>query len=413
MDGARQLAPPTAGCHDCGQCKVGVLVLLVFIVNLIACQSSIPGPPAGVLTSEPAPAATFLYPIGLPTATARSRVFPSTAPFTPFQWKPVSSATGYYLQVGTAPGLQDVFAVGELPPNITSWTVDNLLPGLYYTRLYTHSAAGWGYRDLVFYTLAQPIPFDQSTLYATVGQLTASVRLSADASTNEAVPGSPLAAELAERNRTRADCTDYSYTLSGLLQQQHIYSRIVVITLNQTVGHTIVEYYDPFWNKWSVADATFGVVYFDDGLQRGQSAAELNQYVDSESWDLIKPKFVTPNGDSYMTNYYMDPITLYLNLVPQGSTEADSVIHDPRQFLLLFSPNSANPHGYYLFEFGAINESLELNNPPGPFTPSSGVISVPAEDSTMWSAPYTLNDGWSVVSASSDSEAYTFRRVMF
>jgi len=248
-----------------------------------------------------------------------------------------------------------------------------------------------------------------------VDQLTATVRLSADPSTNVPVPGSALAAEVALRHRSSADCTDYAYTLSGLLQQQHIYSRIVTLTLDGTYseGHTIVEYYDPYLQEWSVADATFGVVYFDDSAQSGQSAAELNQYVVYESWDLIKPKFVTSNGDSYMTNYYLDPITLYLNVVPQGSTPLESVKHDPKQFLLPFSPGSANPHGYYLFGFGSSSESLQLNNPAGPYTPNSGTITVDAEDTTTWSSAYTLNDNWSIVSAPADSQAYTFRRVLF
>jgi hypothetical protein len=259
------------------------------------------------------------------------------------------------------------------------------------------------------------VTIDPSTLYATVNQLTASVRLSGDPSTNVAVPGSPLAAELALRQRTRADCTDYAFTLIGLLQQKHIYSRSVVITLDGTYteGHTIVEYYDPSWQKWSVADPTFGVVYFDNGLQQGQGAAELNQFVASESWPSILPEFVTPNGDSYMTDYYMDPITLYLNLVTQGSTPPESVEHDPKQFLLPYSVETANPHGYYLFGFVAGGESLQLDDPPGPYTPNSGTFTVATQDPTTWSSAYTLNDDWSIVSAPTGIQGYTFRRVLF
>jgi len=310
--------------------------------------------------------------------------------------------------VGTAPGLEDVYAAGEFPPNVTTWTVDNLLSGTYYARLFTKSVGGWAYQDLSFTTFPQPIPFDQNTFYATIEQLTASVRMSAN-EVNVAVPGSPLAAELAARQRSAADCSDYAYTLSGLLQQQHIYSRILQISLNGTywVQHTTVEYYDPFWQKWSLADATFGAVYFDDTLGRGQSAAELNQYVVAESWDQVKPKFVTPNGDSYMTNYYVDPITLYLNLVPQGSTPPQSLTHDPRQFLLPFSPGVSNPYGFYTFGFGTNAESLEINST------SAGTLTVDADDSTVWTRAYLFDDGWSIVSAPADAQIYTFRRVMF
>jgi hypothetical protein len=402
MGNAGKLIFPPIGCCGYGWYKARVLGLAVFVLGLVGCQRSESGP-----MSVPA-AATFLYPFPLVPANTRHSFSQGTNPFTPFRWEPVAGATGYYLQVGTAPGLQDVFAVGELPPNVTKWPVDNLLPGTYYARLLTQSAAGWAHRDLEFSTLPQPSPLDQSTFYATVEQLTASVRLSAN-EMNVPVPGTALAAELAERGRTSADCTDYAYTLSGVLQEQNIYSRTVVLTLNGTywLGHTIVEYYDPFWHKWSVADATFGAVLFDDSTGRGQSAAELNQYVVAESWDLIKPKFVTQNGDSYMTNYYVDPITLYLNLVPQGSTPPQSVTHDPRQILLPFSPGSSNVDGVYTFGFGTNSESLQLNNPP------AGMITVGADDSTVWTRAYILNDDWSIASAPADAQVYTFRRVLF
>jgi hypothetical protein len=401
MGNAGKLIFPPIGCCGYGWCKIRILVLVLFVLGLDSCQRAqlaLDASGAGL------PAATLVFPVGSEPVN----------PFTPFRWQPVSGATGYYLQVGTALGLQDVFAVGELPPNINSWAVDNLLPGAYYARLYTHSAAGWAYQDLPFNTVQQSVAIDPSTLYTVVKQQTARVRMSAN-DANVPISGSALAAEVAGRQKKSADCTDFAYTLIELLQEHNIYSRSVVITLDGTYteGHTTVEYYDPFLQKWSVADPTFGVFYFDYSLAQGQSAAELNQYVVSESWSLIKPRFVTPNGNSYLTGYYMDPITLYLNLVPQGSTPPASVTHDPRQFLLPFSSGVANPHGYYLFGFGADSESLQLNNPQGPYTADSGTLTIATEDPTTWSSALTLNDNWSIVSAPSGTQAYTFRRVLF
>jgi hypothetical protein len=352
---------------------------------------------------QTAPAAKFSYPqpslVGITTAN----------PFVPFSWQPVSAATAYSLAVGTAPGLEDVFAEGEFPPSVTSWPVGNLLPGSYFARLYTKSAAGWGHSDVRFLVQSQPVPSDQSAFYKTIEQLTASVRMSADGPTDTAIPGTPLAAELALRQRSTANCVDFAYTLNGLLQQKSIYSRAVNITLDGTSfeSHTTVEYYDPFWQKWSIADPTFGVVYFDSNANRGQGAAELNQYVFTQSWDQIKPLFVTPNGDSYMRNYYMDPITLYLNLVPTGGAGQDSVVHDPTEFLIPYQSTSANPSGTYLFGFGDDTESLVLDNPLGP------LITVDPDDTTVWSQAYSLNDNWSIVSGPADAQAYIFRRVLF
>ena len=376
-----------------------------FVLTILIFSLGCGGSRAPTAPTQQIPAATLLYP---------AKMGDEVDPFKPFSWKPVNSATGYYLKVGTAPGLEDVFGIGELPPNITSWPVDNLLPGTYYARLFTDNAGTWGYQDLWFTTAAQSQPSDPPSFYSTVNQLTASVRWS-DPDDGVPTPGEPLADEVALRGKATADCTDFAFTLVELLQQQHIYARPVTLTLNGTGwdGHTVVEYYDPFWKKWSVADPTFGVVYFDNVIQRGQSAQELSAAVFSESWSLIQPQFVTPNGDSYMRNYYLDPITMYLNVVPQGGTLAKSVVHDPIQFLLPFLYSSANPHGFYLFEFGNSSESLDIQNQPGPYTPQSGLITLTPQQSTLWSKTHTLNDGWVIGSAPADVQAFTFRRPMF
>ena len=381
--------------------KVTGVALTLAILGFMGCQTANESLPA---SDAALPAAMFTYP--RPSV----RETPSVDPFVPFSWQALSAATAYSLQVGTASGLHDVFAVGEeLPPNVTSWSVDNLLPGVYFARLYTKTSAGWGYKDIQFYALPHPTSLSQSPFYATIEQQTASVRLSTVGITNVAIPGTPLAAELALRHRSTANCLDYAFTLSKLLQQQFIYSRVVQITLDGTSfdSHAIVEYYDPFWGIWSVADPTFGVMYFDVDADLGQSAVELNQYVRAESWDLIKPKFITSNGDSYMRNYYMDPITLYLNLVPPGDTGLEATVHDPRQFFMSYSPGSANPWGTYLFGFGSNTESLVLNNPPAP------PMTIDTDAMTVWSGGYSLNDNWSIVSAPTDAQAYTFRRVLF
>lgn len=396
---ARLLCPDRWGHFPDYQHNVACLILAIFMLTLLGC-----GRRAAPVPAQEIPTAMLLYP---------ARAGDNVDPFRPFSWKPVSSATGYYLKIGTAQGLEDVFGIGELPPNITSWPVDNLLPGTYYARLFTNNSGTWGYEDLWF-TTAQSQSSNPSSFYSSINQLTASVRLS-DPPSAIPTPGTPLAAEVALRGRTYADCTDFAFTLVQLLQVQHIYAHPVTLTLDGTgwEGHTVVEYYDPFWQGWSVADPTFGVVYFDKVIQKGQSARELSDDVFAESWNLIQPQFVTPNGDSYMRNYYLDPITMYLNIVPSGSTPPQSVVHDPRQFLIPFPSSSANPHGYYLFGFGDPSESLAIQNPAGPYTSQSGLITVTPQQTTLWSKAYTLNDGWFVGSAPADAQAFTFRRPMF
>jgi hypothetical protein len=374
---------------------------------LTACSSrTVPPAPANSTNGVDPRAAQFAYPL------AGTMV----NPFQHFSWKPVNDATGYYLQVGTNPSGADVFAVGNLPANVTSWAVDNLLPGVtYYATLKTILPENqFAYAQQSF-TVASTVasrgtPTDATSLYANVQQLTASVRLSAAMFSNVASPGTPLAAELALRGRTAADCTDYAYTLIDLLQQQHIFARRVVLSLvgNFWIGHTVVEYYDPFHSQWFVTDPTFGITYFDDAAQIGQSAADLSNYVASESWSAITLKLVTPNLDQYARNYYVDPVTLFLNIVPEGSTPQNSVVHDPTQFMV---PASAGLQGLYLFEFPDSSGALQIDNPSGPYP--SGTIAFQAEDGTRWSTIAPLNDGWAISRGSSNVQAFTPRRVFF
>jgi len=61
-------------------------------------------------------------------------------------------------------------------------------------------------------------------------------------------------------------------------------------------------------------------------------------------------------------NYYVDPVTLFLNIVPEGSATQNSVGHDATQFMI---PASAGLQGLYLFEFPDSSGALQIDNPPG------------------------------------------------
>jgi hypothetical protein len=335
-------------------------------------------------------------------------------PFQQFAWTSVAGATEYSLYVGTSLGAQDIFSIEGMDSRVTSWWVDNLFPGVtYYARLWTLKGA-WTYHDISFQAATQPIPTDRSLFYNSIAQATADVRLSADFVTNVPTSGSLLANEIALRGRSAAVCTDFAATLVELFQSSHIYARQVTLTQfgGLANGHSVAEYYDPFLNKWSVADATFGVIYFDDSTQTGQSAMELSTYVLNESWTMIHPKFVTTYGDMYMTHYYMDPITYYLNIVVQGQTAQQSLTHNPKQFLIPVTIDGAQSHASYVFLFTDPSQTTVVNNPEGPYS-QSGSISVSPFDNLLWSNIFTLNDNWTVSSPPAGLSAYSFRRVMF
>jgi len=206
-------------------------------------------------------------------------------------------------------------------------------------------------------------------------------------------------------------CIDYAETLIELFRQHKIVSRQVDVDMvpNGYDGHALVEYYDPFLKEWSAADPTFGLVYFDVVAQRGQSISELNQYVVTQSFASIKPKFLTPYGDFFMRSYYIDPVTLFLNVVPSGKTVAQSAINSPTQFLV---PDAGGTQGIHVFEFPG-SGSIVINNPSGNFGWEIGNIGLNPVPNTVWSRSIALNAGWSVVTTSPGVQAFTFKRVMF
>ena len=85
----------------------------------------------------------------------------------------------------------------------------------------------------------------------------------------------------------------------------------------------IAEYWDPFNAKWQIADSTFGLVYFNTNSQLGQSAEDINGCCSRTICPAINTLWVTTNGSAYMTNYYLDPITMYDNVVPFGDEVGD------------------------------------------------------------------------------------------
>ena len=87
-------------------------------------------------------------------------------PTSPFTWTAASSAQGYYLYIGSAVGLKDIYGSGGLGPSITSITVSNLqATTTYYIRLWTEVNNCWcRYVDSTFTTGASASPRAYATM---------------------------------------------------------------------------------------------------------------------------------------------------------------------------------------------------------------------------------------------------------
>jgi hypothetical protein len=337
---------------------------------------------------------------------------PSVDPFASFQWTPVAGARSYSLKVGTRPNAADVYFESNLQQAVRQRTVWGLSPDRkYYAAFYVQTQRGWDEYPFSFQTTApsKQGPATPADLYQTVESLTASVRLSTEGLSTLPTPDSKLAEEVAALGKSTADCANFADVLVALLSENGIYSRRVSLVLADWINHVVVEYWDPFLSEWAVADPTFGAVYFDDAAQRGQSAEELSSDVVSESFNNIHPKFVTSNGSLYMKAYFMDPVTMFLNVVPQGMYIPDAAINPAYQYLI--ASNSGHS-GCFQFRAPSGSGVLVLNDPPDGHW-QSGTITLQPWDSSGWIPTICLNDAWSIEQQPPETKLYTFRRILF
>jgi hypothetical protein len=330
-------------------------------------------------------------------------------PFQAFTWNSVPGAQVYYIYVGTSPGQTDIYNSSEIAPTITSRTVLGLIGGqTYYVTLWTKINNTWNSAPSSFTTASQPLPSDANTFRSTVQQLTGNVRLMTQGSTNSPIPGTLLAQVVAEDGVQWAFCTQYAETLARLFIGQRISTRIRSIVFDGTSSesHVTSEYYDPFLNKWIVADPTFGVVYWNPGIASGLSIDEISSAVAAQNWSYIQPfiTYITNNGALYAHNYYMDPILLYLNPLPTGVLAVQlPLANSPQPFFTVHATTDIGTSGTWVFGFVNQTDRVTLSG-GSQYGPIGG---------TIYSQSLTLNIGWSITSGPSGMQILTMNRYLY
>jgi len=241
----------------------------------------------------------------------------------------------------------------------------------------------------------------------------------ANSATNIPIAGTQLSDNVSYMQNQYATCYDFAKVLVNLLLESSIPARLRAITLNGTTteAHTMAEFYDPFVQKWSIADPTFGLLYFSKDTGAGLSVEEINSLVLNKSYSSIGPQFVTSLKSFWMTTYYVDPITLYVNYYGPGGnlTSLDDVINnlpttnDPLQTLNEQVLRTVVSHkGVYLFLFANPGDSATLQT-------ASGTVTVKPRDNTLWGGALDLRSDstWTAVSAPTGMRIFTPVRVLF
>ena len=334
-------------------------------------------------------------------------------PFAPITWTGPSDTLSYELYVSTQPRGTDLYFSFGLPPTVTSRLPWGLQPSTtYYARLYTLKADGLHYQDIQFQTAAAGALPNRATFYTTMASLTAQVRGMTAGSSNNANPGTVLYQVMLDRGinpaQNGADCTSFAFALLNVLSSSGLLARYRAITLNGVDSHAIVEYWDPFNAEWSVADSTFGLMYFDNTAQSGWSADDVSQALRDGNVASIPIEYVSPYYDYFMRTYYTDPITLYNNVVPMGGDNITAAVNPPQPFLNAQSTNAAiGQANIYTALFAGSSDSFSVQNS------SLGVVKFAPYQTSLWSTEEGLYQGWTETSQPpTGMQLYTYKWVL-
>lgn len=335
--------------------------------------------------------------------------------FEKFTWNQVPDASVYLLII--SPTNYDTWDMynESFVQSVSSRYVWGLLPNTYYyAELCAQKVSGWACSTSNFTTGPTSSFPEREPFYQMVQSLTSQVRLMTQGMTSQATSGTPLYQEMLDHGQdpNHVNCTYYAYALLDLMTANQVLSRYRMLSLDGVETHAITEYWDPFNANWAVADPTFGLVYFDAESQLGQGAEGINALMQTGNLSAITPLFVTNNGSAYMTNYYMDPITLFNNPYPFGDSDAVTLFNNyvPNSPLPFLNPSSLGVEGtwgIYVFQFANQTDSITINN-------AGELVTLTPQNSEGWVTTIILLNGWYVTSpVPPGMNMYTFKRVMF
>jgi hypothetical protein len=282
----------------------------------------------------------------------------------------------------------------------------------YYVKMWTLLNGSWAAITTSFTTAPQPNPPDASAFRTAVQQATGAVRLMTQGTTNNPTAGTPLAIVVAQDGRTTAQCVQYARTLAEQLIGQRIATRVRSLTFDGTAfeQHVTTEYFDPFLQKWIVADPTFGVVYWNPNTLAGLGVNDIASAVVGLQWSTLQPYviYTTANGGIYAHNYYMDPILLYLNPISTGNTVATLPLpNSPAGYMTTHTASVIGTKGNWLFSFANSTDTVTISNP------STGVLTYGPLGGTIYSQAINLANGWSITSSPAGMQILSMNRYFY
>jgi len=292
-----------------------------------------------------------------------------------------------------------------------SFTTASSQNGNQYQAVFTNSAGSATTTAATLTANAAPPPSGtgSANLSSTVQQLTGNVRLMTQGTTSVPTPGTLLAQVAAQDGVVGSVfCRQFAETLVMLLTGQHISARTRTMSFdgNSQESHVTAEYYDPGLAKWVVADADFGVVYWNASTSSGMSMEDISAAVAAQNWSYLQGfvTYATTNGSLYAHNYYMDPILLYLNPTPAGQGNIQLPLpNSPEPFFTVHADTDIGNHDLWVFSFANQTDRVML----------SGGTQLGPVPGTIYSQAIWLSTGWSITSRPSGLRILTINRYLY
>lgn len=347
-------------------------------------------------------------------------------PLAPIVWSSPTGASGYTLLIGdgTTTGSNDGDYVNYGLMQQTAWTGGLVGGKTYYATLVTFSTSPepacstsspcWSTNSITFTTGPSPMPHNQGSFYKNVAVATAAVRNMATSQFDYAVEGTFLYNNTNPEHAGQPACSDFAYNLVAQLRNLGFIVRERGTVFGAgPASHGIVEYYDPNLGKWAVADADYGVVYYDSSKDpHSMSLEDISQALSNGAYGSIPFEFVTsssvsPGCPTCFGNYWaaifpMDPILLYLN--PISIETGLPAANDPKPFL--FESSRTDAAGGFIFEFQNPQDSVTVQESywsqvqvsPAPPPVTSPLLAAETQGDYFSDAIF-LNQGWSYVTS--------------
>ena len=139
-------------------------------------------------------------------------------------------------------------------------------------------------------------------------------------------PGSPLEHSMLAHQHLTANCSDYAQALVDLIEASGlgVQARIAQTCMvpNRYDCHTLVELFEESTGRWILVDPTFGLAPRNASDGSHATLDDMRASARSGNWNAITYEFLTPEGDQYAQDGYMDYPLYFYNTFVSGADPA-------------------------------------------------------------------------------------------